>query len=70
MFSDELPSCPGKSYCLQFCLQATGIIIDIKMTQEIQVLEHPHLYIPFWEESRKKYREEIKQTDLNNEKQF
>lgn len=40
------------------------------MTQEIQVLEHLHLYIPFWEENRKKYREGIKQTDLSNKKQF
>lgn len=47
-----------------------SVIIDIKMTQEIQVLEPPHLLIPFWEENRKKYREGIKQTDLNNEKQF
>lgn len=51
MFSDELPSCPGKSYCLQFCLQAMIIITDTKMTQDIQVLEHLHLYIPFWEEN-------------------
>lgn len=46
------------------------IIIDIKMTQKIQVPEHQHLYIPFCEENPKKYREGIKQTDLNNKKQF
>lgn len=40
------------------------------MTQEIKALEYPHLYISFWEENRKKYREGIKQTDLNNKKQF
>lgn len=40
------------------------------MTQEIQALEHPHLYVPFWEEKRNKYRERIKQSDLNNKKQF
>lgn len=28
------------------------IIIDIKMTQEIQVLENLHLYNSFWEEQK------------------
>lgn len=27
------------------------IITDTKMTQDIQVLEHLHLYILFWEEN-------------------
>lgn len=45
MFSDELLPCPGKSYGLQFCLQAMIIIIDIKMIQDISVLEHPHSFV-------------------------
>ena len=27
------------------------------MTQEIRILKHPHLHIPFWEENQTKYRE-------------
>lgn len=29
-----------------------NILIDTGMTQEIQILEHPHLYIPFWEKNQ------------------